>query len=356
MADLNLGFVPLTDAAPLIVAAEKGFFRDLGLEVTLVREQAWASVRDKLVHGLLDAAQALAPMPLAMTLGLDQPAVAMRAPLVLSLNGNGITVAPAVHAALVAADAATAPQALSARGLRPLAAARRRAGERALTFAVVFPWSCHRYQLRRWLAQGGVDPDRDVEITVVPPPRVADALAAGHIDGFCAGEPWNRRAVRDGAGRLATTGFELRADAMEKVLALRADRADGDEPALTLLLRGLLRAGAWLADLENRLEAAHILARDDYLAQPAGMIAPSLLGLVADGAHATPRHVPRMHVFADARHAWPRRAEVETLLAAMGEAGDIAAAPQDLAAGVFDPATLRGALRAEGLDPPRDDG
>ncbi|MEO1092002.1 MAG: CmpA/NrtA family ABC transporter substrate-binding protein [Pseudomonadota bacterium] len=329
MTKLSLGFVPLTDAAPLIVAKERGFFVQVGLDVELVREQAWSSLRDKLVHGVLDGAQALAPMPLAMSLGLDTPSAAMRAPLVLSRNGNGITLRADIDDALKRGaqrpPELQAPGGAPGPGLRPLVDARRASSERPLTFAVVFPWSCHRYQLHDWLRAAGLDPVRDVAIVVVPPPRVADALAAGQIDGFCAGEPWNRLAVTSGVGRLATTGLELWPDAMEKVLAFRACWADANDDVVQRLLQALLRAGTWLEPLDHRLEAASMLAAEPYLDQPPSLIAMSLLGLVQSDRNDPGRYLAAMHRFCSPAWAAPVADDVERLVRAMRDAGDVEA-------------------------------
>ncbi len=330
MIKLNLGFIPLTDAAPLVVAQERGIFAQLGLDVRLVREQAWSSLRDKLVHGVLDGAQALAPMPLAMSLGLDAPSMPLRAPLVLSRNGNGITLRVDIDNALKRQSESGPPERPPPRGahgpgLRRIVEQRRAAGQRPLTFAVVFPWSCHRYQLHDWLRAGGIDPVRDVAIVVVPPPRVADALAAGHIDGFCAGEPWNRLAVTNGVGRIATTGLELWPDAMEKVLAFRAGWADDNEDVVERVLQALLCAGTWLDALDHRFEAASMLAAKPYLDQPPALIAMSLLGLLQTERADPGRYMPAMHRFCAPAWAAPAAADVERLIRAMRDAGDVEA-------------------------------
>ena len=185
---LRLGYVPLTDAAPLIVAAARGLFTRHGLRVKLSREVGWATIRDKLFHGELDAAPVLAPMLWAAQLGLGSPAFPVCTALVLSLNGNAITLSTALRAAGVT-DVAT---------LRT--EARQRRGERRLTFGVVHPFSSHHLLLRAWLKAGNLEPDRDVRIAIVPPAQMFRNLVAGTIDGYCVGEPWNSVAVAAKAG------------------------------------------------------------------------------------------------------------------------------------------------------------
>lgn len=192
---LTLGMLPLNDAAPLVVARERGFFAAHGLDVTLHVESSWAGLRDAMQLGLLDGAQMLPLMPLASTLGLDGRPTPMLSALTLNLGGNAITVSNALYASMQAAGPEAMVQApISARALAAVVRQRRAAGQPALRFASVYPFSSHHYQLRYWLAEGGVDPDRDLELRVVPPPLVAEQLEAGWLDGYCVGEPWKRTA------------------------------------------------------------------------------------------------------------------------------------------------------------------
>lgn len=260
-ADLSLGFVPLNDAAPLIVARERGFFAREGLSVELSREVSWATVRDKLAAGALDGAHMLAPVPLACTLGLGlagdpQP---MIAPLALNRNGAAVT----LSRRLGLPEAATAAEAGAA--LAEAVAARRAAGETPLTLAVVFPYSMHNYLLRYWLAEAGIDPDRDVRITVAPPSRMAARLAEGELDGFCAGQPWNALAVEAGDGQVAVRAAQVWQDGPEKVLATTAAWAQRNPDVLQALLRALLQAAAWADAPEHRHELAVLLAQPQYV-------------------------------------------------------------------------------------------
>ncbi len=221
--ELVLGFVALTDAAPLIVAREKGMFRRHGLSVQLSREASWASIRDKVALGMLDAAQMLAPMPIAASLGLGPLAVPTVAPMTLDLNGNAITVSAGLFAGMAAAE----PGWSERRPRRATALARLLArGHRRPVLAVVHPFSTHNYQLRCWLAEGGVDPERDVDLVVIPPDQMVERLEQGSIDGFCVGEPWNQVAVRCGVGCLVITSHEIWPGATEKVLGVTASWAE----------------------------------------------------------------------------------------------------------------------------------
>lgn len=267
--ELKLGFVPLNDAAPLIVAKERGFFAAEGLQVELSREVSWATVRDKVAAGALDGAHMLAPIALATTLGAGGEPQPMVAPLALNRSGAAFTLSRRLTAAMAPGEERRA-------ALARLIAARREQGEPPLVFAVVFTYSMHNYLLRYWLAEAGIDPDQDVRITVAPPSRMASKLAAGELDGFCAGEPWNAVAEDEGLGEVVFRAFDIWADGPEKVFGVTADWAQRHPQALQALLRALLKAGAWAEDPENRQQLAHLLAREDYVDAAAGSIARSL--------------------------------------------------------------------------------
>ncbi|HOV04522.1 MAG TPA: CmpA/NrtA family ABC transporter substrate-binding protein, partial [Kaistiaceae bacterium] len=221
---VRAGFIPLIDAALLIAAAEKGFAAREGLELVLQRETSWANIRDRVAIGHFDVAHMLAPLPVAASLGLVPLPVPMIAPYALGLGGNAVTVSRALWEALEAAGApSTGDPAATGAALAAVVSARAAAGHAPLTLAVVNAFSGHNYELRHWLAASGIDPWRDVQFAVVPPPFMADALAAGRIDGYCVGEPWNTVAASSGAGRIVTTKAAIWPKSLEKVLGMRTD-------------------------------------------------------------------------------------------------------------------------------------
>ena len=272
---LEIGFIPLVDAAALIVAVDKGFAAEEGLEVNLVREVSWSNVRDKLNIGLFDAAHLLAPVAIASSLGIGHVKVPIAAPFNLGINGNAITVSPPLHAAIMAEiDGDRYDPMATARALARVVAARRKRGAEPLTFAMTFPFSTHNYQLRFWMAVGGVDPGEDVRMVVLPPPFMADSLASGQVDGFCVGAPWNSIAVDRGVGHILHFVSDILVRAAEKVLAVRQNWSERNPDVVAALVRATARASAFVE--ENREETARILARPDRVGvEPISSGAPS---------------------------------------------------------------------------------
>lgn len=237
--DLKLGFIPLTDSAPLVVAKEMGLFEQWGLNVDLQKQNSWATLRDKLHVGILDAAQMLAPMPLASTLGVGCAKTHVITPLVLSLNGNAITFSRQLHVEILNENSlshVTFP--LAAYLLKNVIQTRKRQGRPKIKFATVFPYSCHFYQLRDWLSSADIKPT-DVDINVVPPVNMVNMLESGDIDGFCVGGPWNAQAVRAGLGVTALTSFDIWNDSPEKVLGLRESWYKGNPNTVLALTAAL---------------------------------------------------------------------------------------------------------------------
>ncbi|WP_430911770.1 CmpA/NrtA family ABC transporter substrate-binding protein [Methylobacterium sp. sgz302541] len=276
---LHLGYVPLCDAAPLIAAAEMGFARAEGLELELSAEPSWATLRDRLALGYLDAAHMLAPLALASALGLSGPPSDITVPLSLSLNGNAVTLSTALWEAMALGEEEAEDLDAVARAFGRIAGERRAAG-RPLTLGTVHPFSCHTYQLRLFGARGGIALSA-VRLVAMPPQYSVEALSRGIVDGFCAGAPWNSVAAADGIGRIAALGCEIAPDCPEKVLAVPERLGE----ARLALVRAVGRAGLWCADPENRTELSHRLARRSYLGTDAGLVARCLDGdLVLDGA------------------------------------------------------------------------
>lgn len=306
---LTLGFIPLNDAAALIVARDKGFFAAEGFEVELSREVSWATVRDKVAVGALDGAHLLAPMVLATSLGIGGEATPMVAPMALNRNGAAVTVSRRLGEA-AGGDASA---------LARLIARRREEGASQLTFAVVFPYSAHNYLLRDWMAQAGIDPDHDVRLTVAPPARMAGLLADGVIEGFCAGEPWNAAAVAQGAGSVAARASSLAPDALDKVFATTRDWAERRPEELAALLRALMRAAAWAESPENRTELVSLLARRENLDVAPELITRGLTDVVFAGGATSRPTAARAGALVDSMVRWGHLPSSEEALAAAGE-------------------------------------
>lgn len=285
---VTAGFLPLLDSAILVAAREKGFAETEGIELGLVRENSWASIRDRLAVGHFNVAHMLAPMPIACNLGLTPLAAETIAPLALGLGGNAVTVSFDVWSAMLAHGAPGGFAPLGAgRALAAVISERHRTGKEPLRFAVVHPHSGHNYELRYWLAACGVDPDTGIEIVIVPPTLMADALGAGRIDGYCVGEPWNTAAVAKGVGRIVTTKAAIWKSSPEKVLGVAASWAAKDPDILSALLRALYRAAEWCGKPSNHGELARLLATSAYVDCPAEWLLPALSGMIGAGAGET---------------------------------------------------------------------
>lgn len=355
---LDLGFIPLTDCAPLVAAHELGFFERYGLDVTLHREPTWSSIRDKVAFGLLDAAHMLAPMPIAATLGIDGVAQPMITAMSLGLNGNAITVSNELHARMIDADAnMLALRHRSAGALKKVIEANRRAGCKPLTFATVFPVSSHNYQLRYWMASAGIDPDRDVRLVIVPPPQMIDRLAAGQIDGYCVGEPWNEMAVHHRLGHVVLTGYELWNNSPEKVLGVTAEWAAENSRTHMALVASLIDAARWIDQPDHRLRVACMLAKPQYVGAPLDVVKMSMMGTFVDHAGAEPRPVPDFNVFYRYAATFPWRSHAVWFMTQMARWGQIARnAPfAEIARRVYRPDIYRAAAATLDVDcPPTD--
>ncbi len=281
-AVFRIGILRLTDAAPLIVAREGGYFAAENIEAVLSVEPSWANVADKLAYGFLDGAMLLPPLAMALALGLSGGGgpETIVVPAALSLNGNSVTLARRWAAPLPSDGSARAIETA-----RRFGALIRERGEKPV-LAVVHTFSTHNLLLRYWLAAGGIDPERDVTFTVVPPAETVDALAAGRIDGFCAGAPWGAVATRAGLGRTVATSSAIWSNGTEKVFAVRRRLADEDPGRLQAALRAVLRAAAYCDRPANAAAVAGLLAQERYLHLPADIVATSLPGAAAAAAGA----------------------------------------------------------------------
>ena len=330
---LHIGFIPLVDAAALIVATDKGFAAAEGLDVTLVREVSWSNVRDKLNIGLFDAAHLLAPVAIASHLGLGHVKVPIAAPFNLGLNGNAITVSPALHAALMEEiDGDRFDPMATSRALARVVAKRRKSGAEPLTFGMTFPFSTHNYQLRFWMAAGGVDPDEDVQLVVLPPPYMVDSLANGHVDAFCVGAPWNSIAVDLGVGHILHFVSDILLSAVEKVLAVRQSWSEKNADVVAALVRAHLRAAEFIEQPENRPEVARILSSPERLGVDADVIQRTLDGRLKISPDGTMRESSRYLLVGREAAARPDPGQAAWLYAQMVRWGQTPYRPEALKA------------------------
>lgn len=355
---LTLGFVPLTDCAPLVIAKEKGFFAKHGLDVELSRESSWANIRDKVSTGMLDGAQMLAAMPLAASLD-NQRSQPMVTALSLDLNGNAVTVSKELYGRMLATgrDDIDSPSG-SAKALKQVVDQDRAAGRPKLSFAVVFPQSSHNYLLRYWMADAGIDPDQDVRLIVVPPPQVGHYLRAGMIAGCCVGEPWNTLAVSEGLGRIVVTSYDIWNNHPEKVFAVTRNWAQSNPNTHRAVLMALLEACAWLDRAANRPAACELLSNGRYVNVPVDVLEKSLTGTLLVSSEVSPRSAPDYNVFHRYAANFPWRSHAVWFLSQMlrwGELDEVANI-EKIARAVYRPEVFRAAADALGVAvPPLDD-
>jgi NitT/TauT family transport system ATP-binding protein/nitrate/nitrite transport system substrate-binding protein len=295
--NVTLGFMPLTDSAPVVIAHEMGLFEKWGLNVTLTKQNSWATLRDKLHSGVIDAAQMLAPMPIASHLGLYGQKSNVISPMIISRNGNGITLSTTLYDKLLSQqNSAKISMPFSANILRDEITNRKKEGNK-LTFAVVFPYSCHYYQFIDWLKRSNISLS-DINLLFVPPSDMVPSMQSGDLDGFCVGGPWNAKAVREGVGVTGVTSSDLWQDSPEKVLGLMSEWQLNNPQTTQALILALYESCQWLESIPNRFEAARLLSRAKYLDTHIDVIAPSLLGSCLTLNEASPRSVPSYNQFA----------------------------------------------------------
>lgn len=294
---VNIGYIPLTDAAPLIVAKEKGLFAKYGIEtVNLCQEPSWDAIADRIVSGELHTAQMVAGMPLALTLGMDgRPSTPISVPLVLSRNGNAITLSSALYD----------------KGIRTLqnlkAAISTTTIERKLIIGIVHECSMHNLMLRYWLASAGIDPDTDLNLVVIPPPEMVDRLRSGEIDGFCVGEPWNTQAIQAGIGFVIATDLDIWAGNPEKVLGFTEAWVQQHPNTHSAIVRAILEACEYCDEPRHRQEILVLLTK--HLNVSAQCIRPGLIGPFVRGGDTTAETLPRYHQFHVENANCPRRVE-----------------------------------------------
>ncbi len=342
--ELKLGFIKLTDMAPLAIAKELGYFEEEGLYVTLEPQANWKVLLDRVISGELDGAHMLAGQPLAASIGFGTKA-AIVTPFSMDLNGNGITVSNAVWAEMKkhlakGADGKIAHP-ISAAALKPVVAAYRARGE-AFNMGMVFPVSTHNYELRYWLAAGGIHPGfyapeditgqtlAEVLLSVTPPPQMPATLEAGTIHGYCVGEPWNQQAVFKGVGVPVITDYEIWKNNPEKVFGLTKAFAETNPVTVKALTKALIRAGMWLdADNgANRVKAVEILAKPEYVGADAAVLANSMTGAF-EYEKGDKRDLPDFNVFFRYFATYPYYSDAVWYLTQMRRWGQIPEAKDD---------------------------
>ncbi len=294
---LNCGYVPLVDCAPLVIAKELGFAEEKGLALNLVRQPSWSALRDMLALGHLDAAQMLAPMPVALSMGLGGLPAAVDTLMVLSVNGTVFGVSNTVAkdlSGVAFGDAQALVSALATRAGRPL------------RIGVPFHYSMHRLLLSYWSA---THPAWQIEEITVPPPRMADAVESGLVDAFWVGEPWGSVAVQQGVGQLMMAGRDVWQFAPEKVLAARHDWIEQNQDAARRLMQAVYQAAAWLDAPKNKPLAVEILARSEHLSVSHDLIDPALTGHLVTRPDSKPKAVERFLQFHKHAASFPWRSQ-----------------------------------------------
>ena len=304
---IRAGFIPLVDASVLVAAAEFGFAAREGLALDLVKDVSWANVRDRLAFRQFDIAHMLSPMPVAAMLGLGSNPSPTITPFSLGRGGNAITLSVRLYERMrITAGLEIHATALeNAKALALVLATMRAAGEPMPTLGMTYPFSSHNYEFRYWLAAGGIDPDRDVKLVVVPPPMTSDALAAGEIDGFCVGAPWNMVASERGVGRIVAAKQDIWPAAPEKVVGMRPDWAETHPETVSRLIVALDAAARWCDRPENHDALAETLAEGRYLAAPVHIIRHVLSGAFSLDYSGNRRVIDRYFRFHDGHANYP---------------------------------------------------
>ena len=344
VTELTFGFIKLTDMAPLAIAYENGYFEDEGLFVTLEAQANWKVLLDRVIDGELDGAHMLAGQPLAATIGYGTEAHIVT-PFSMDLNGNGITVSNEVwdmmRPNIPSMDDGRPVHPISAEALAPVVEQFQEEG-RPFNMGMVFPVSTHNYELRYWLAPGGIHPGyyspddvsgqimADALLSVTPPPQMPATLEAGTIYGYCVGEPWNQQAVSMGIGVPVITDYEIWRNNPEKVFGITAEFAEENPVTTQAITRALIRAAMWLDenDNANREEAVDILSRSEYVGADRDVIAASMTGTFEYEAGDV-REVPDFNVFFRYNATYPYYSDAVWYLTQMRRWGQIAESQPD---------------------------
>ena len=338
--ELKFGFIKLTDMAPLAIAYEKGFFEDEGLYVTLEPQANWKVLLDRVIDGELDGAHMLAGQPIGATIGFGTKADIITA-FSMDLNGNAITVSNEIWQQMKTAIPKQADgkpvHPISAKYLKPVVDKYKEEGK-PFNMGMVFPVSTHNYELRYWLAAGGIHPgyyaphkgdnsgtiEAEALLSVTPPPQMPSTLEAGTIYGYCVGEPWNQQAVFKGIGVPVVTDYEIWKDNPEKVFGVSKKWADKNPNTHKAVIKAMIRAAMWLdkGGLDNRKEASKILARSEYVGADYEVIANSMTGTF-EYEKGDKRSLPDFNVFFRNNATYPYYSDAVWYLSQMRRWGQI---------------------------------
>ena len=252
---IKFGMIALTDCSPIVIAHEKGFFKKYGIDSTVLKGANWAAIRDNLSSGVIQGTHMLIGMPIASTMGLaGSPKKPMIIPWLLNRNGQAISLKTAWKGK-VSNDP---------KSIKPFVEQARKLGE-PLTFAMTFPPGTHAMWMRYYLGAGGINPDKDISLIVVPPAQMVANMKIGKMDGFCVGEPWNARAIADNIGFTSVSTQDMWKDHPEKVCAFLAEFADKNPKTVKACLKALHEASVWLDDMNNRPEQCDIVSKATYI-------------------------------------------------------------------------------------------
>ncbi len=343
--DLKFGFIKLTDMAPLAVAYEKGYFEDEGLYVTLEPQANWKVLLDRVIDGELDGAHMLAGQPLGASIGFGTQAHIITA-FSMDLNGNGITVSNKVWEEMkphIPQKDGKPVHPIKADSLKPVVESYKDAGK-PFKMGMVFPVSTHNYELRYWLAAGGIHPgyyaphkgdtsgtlQADALLSVTPPPQMPSTMEAGTIYGYCVGEPWNQQAVFKGIGVPVITDYEIWKNNPEKVFGVSKNWADDNPNTHLRVIKAMIRAAYWLDqdNNKNRMEAAKMLAKPNYVGADVKVIANSMTGTF-EYEKGDKRSVPDFNTFFRHNATYPYYSDAIWYLTQMRRWGQIAEAKPD---------------------------
>lgn len=343
--ELKFGFIKLTDMAPLAIAYEKGFFEDEGLYVTLEAQANWKVLLDRVIDGELDGAHMLSGQPIGATIGFGTEAEVVTA-FTMDLNGNAITMSNAVWEEMkkhVPMADGKPVHPIKADALKPVID-KLNAGGKSFNLGMVFPVSTHNYELRYWLAAGGIHPgyyaphkgdtsgqiDAQALLSVTPPPQMPATMEAGTIHGYSVGEPWNQAAVFKGIGVPVVADYAIRKNMSEKVFGVSKSWADANPETHKRVVKALIRAGKWLdeGDNANRAEAVEILSRPEYVGADAKVIANSMTGTF-EFEKGDKREVPDFNVFFRYHATYPYYSDAVWYLTQMRRWGQISDAKPD---------------------------